>query len=723
MSNSEPIRLDIWDGVAAVRAHALQVLAPASLAPPVREAEVFRRILEALPIRISSTDTLAGDFGWDCATSGERSAMADKIGQMRSKRAGEAHCESPSRLMRDRFHCFGGYTTAHTCADYERVVVVGIRGLLDEVARHQSAASGEMADHLKGMELALQAVVAWAQRYAALAERMASETGDPHVQERLRRIADNCRSVPLEPARSFEQALQAIWLVHAAIGLSEYSGASLSLGRLDQYLFSLLQNDRQSGVPLADLEACLDDLFEKLNHFGDAACTVNLGGTESSAGGDRDLFNDLSAMIVRVAKRRRSPSPILAARIHEGTNASTFDTLTDPELVSMGQPTFYGEEACRRALLRRGVPQCHVHEWAANSCMGLLMPGREISDMWGGVVNVLLPLELALNRGRPFHHAMPLALETHAPDDFATFDDLYATFCRFVDELVEFATAENLRATSARSRDMPNPFLSALIRNCIERGMDRASDGPLYYTVIVEGFGLVNAADALTAIQQLVFETKRYQLEDLVQAAQADFADAAAVQQALASAPKYGNGDPVADLMAAEVARSFAASVRRRSADGVCFAPSFHTLTAHIPAGKKTAASLDSRSAGEPLAKNIGTSPGRCTTALTGLMRSAATIDQSLFYGGQALDVSVDANSLRDGLQRRKFQALLRTYFGLGGLQVQLNGIDADTLEAAMQAPGEHRDLIVKIAGYSARFVSLGLDLQQDLVKRFRHGM
>ncbi|MFZ2657300.1 MAG: glycine radical domain-containing protein, partial [Victivallales bacterium] len=187
--------------------------------------------------------------------------------------------------------------------------------------------------------------------------------------------------------------------------------------------------------------------------------------------------------------------------------------------------------------------------------------------------------------------------------------------------------------------------------------------------------------------------------------------------------PKYGNGNLEADRFAAGLADEFYEIVHAFSDTEVVYAPSFHTLNVHIPAGKKYGASLDGRLSGEPLAKNIGTTPGMALKGHTSLIKSAATIDQSKYFGGQALDISIDASLVGSMDSKRKIQALIRTYFELGGLQIQVNGLNAETLKAALAEPDKYRDLIVRIAGYSVYFNQLGMDTQQEMIKRFSQGM
>ncbi len=685
----------------------------AERAAPIREARLFRHVLREMPIAIDPGDALAGDFGPRCGPDELRDRMGD---------ASTAAAPSPltdADVLAQQFQCRAGYCLAHTCADYERVIEVGLGGILDDVRAHLGGATGEARDMLLAMEIALSAVAEWAGRYATLAREMAAGETDADLRAGLIAIADACEHVPLRPARSFSEAAQAVWLVHAAIGVSELSDSSLSLGRLDQFMHPLYVADLERGVSREQLRDVLRDLWRKLNAFGDPACAVNLGGVDADG---EDLYNPLSELIVDVTREMREPSPILAARIHDGLPGSAWEQLLDPDLFAMGQPTFYGEAPCREAMLRRGVPEDQVHRFALNSCMGLVMPGEEISDMWGAVFNLLLPLELAVNNGRPLAGELPLALSTTPVASHDCFDDLYDQHAQYMDEVAAHLVARNRQAAERVARDRPNPFLSALTRDCVERGKDRAGGGARYHSVIVEGFGWCNAADALTAIRELVFEARRHSLGDLVEAAKADFAGHEEMLAEVLRCPKFGNGDARADMMARRVTDTFASSVSRHSEGNVSYLPSYHTLTQHVGAGKALGASLDGRRAGEPLGKNVGPMLGRSREGLTGVILSASAIDQAALGGGQALDVSVDA-CLINGDLRGKFKAALLTYFERGGLQVQVNGVTADVLREAITAPELHGEVLVRIAGYSAPFVSLPIDVQHEMVERLEQGL
>ena len=684
--------------------------AGAGLSAPEREAAAFAYVLEHLPIAVHPEEPIAGDWGAQFAVPGSAGILAGSE-EAGKDAGGPRNDREPSvpQLLDERFHCRAGWTAAHTCADYEKVIQGGLRAVLAEIGKALLEADEEQAATLRGMRVAVEGVIAFAHRFADLAE------GQGLVE-----VARICRKAPEHPADSVREALQSVWIIHAAVGLSEYSEASLTLGRLDQYLYPLFQADLARGVPLEELRGLVEDLWRKLNRYGDPACAINLGGLDAAG---RDLWNPLTELLVEFTREVRLPAPLLAARVHEKLSPEAWDLLLTPELLTMGQPTFYGEHACRETMIRRGVPEAEAHRFAINSCMGLVMPGAEIADMWGVVANLLLPLELALNHGRGFAHEMPLAVQTPPRIAYGGFDELYDQWERYLEEVVAFLIARQAEATEWVGRERPNPFFSALTADCIARGKDRAAGGVRYHGVTVEGFGWANLSDALTAVKRLVFEEGRYTLAELVAGAQADFVGHEDALADLKGCPKYGNGEPEADAMAARVTDTFAALVTRHNHDNLLYLPSYHTLNAHIWAGAKLGASLDGRRAGQPLGKNAGPMPENRKGSLTALLLSASAVDQRSLAGGQALDISLDPKLLAKDEGRRKLQALLLTYFERGGLQVQVNGLGAEELREAIAEPQARRDLIVRIAGYSARFTELGGAVQEEMVERFEAGL
>jgi len=671
----------------------------------IREALIFEYILENIPIFHNPVNLLAGDYGFYNETAEEIESF---FGNRPSKNQNNNHIISTDeQQLQEDFFCRGVYTLAHTCVSYEKILNCGVKGILEEIAANKQNVSGEQLEYLTAVEIALNSFLKFVDRFVELLQNK--------NDDRLDKIIDNCKNVPLNPARNFPEALQSIWFVHLLIGISEYNDASISLGRLDQYAYDcFLKTDEK------EAELWFDSLLQKLNSYGDAACNINLGGIDRDG---NDLCNELSYLIARSVKNNLLPSPILSARIHSGFPQDLFDLLTDPELFKVGQPTFYGENSCLNALRKRGIPEVDIHKWAANSCMGLIIQGYEVSDMWGCVINYMLPLELTLNNGVPFNKKILLSLRTKACTSYSSFQALYSKFQEYLYELIDFCIKANNESTARYTEEFPNPYISAFLDDCIKLGKDRVAGGARYYNVITEAFALVNAADSLNTIKTLVFEQQKYSLDELVDAVKSNFNGYTELYNLIQTFPKYGDGDSENDSMTAELARDFAARIKTYSNDQKVYAPSFHTLNAHINAGKLYGASLDGRLDGEPFAKNIGPSSAQISKELTSLIRSASHIDQSEFFGGQPLDISLNTSLINSLEGKRKFQSLLQTYFKLGGLQVQVNGLTSEMLQKAINEPEKYNDLIVRIGGYSDYFNRLGDDVKQEMIKRFSNGV
>jgi len=338
-------------------------------------------------------------------------------------------------------------------------------------------------------------------------------------------------------------------------------------------------------------------------------------------------------------------------------------------------------------------------------------------------VPFLLPLELAMNGGKPLVHTLPFALAVDVPASYCSFEHFRSVFVACLEQIVEFAVSRCRAATEHVAVQCPNPFLSALIGDCIERARDRADGGAQHHVAIIEAFGLVNAGDSLHTVRELVFKEERSTLPKLVDALVRNYEGATDLLSAIRSLPKYGNAVCEVDMLVAEISDTYAEMIISHSDDKLTFAPSFHTLNAHVRAGAITAASADGRRRGDPLAKNVGALPGNLQNSHTGVTLSASSINQSRFFGGQALDLSIDPAIVASPDGRQKFRALVDTYFERGGLQVQVNGLSAATLRSAREQPEQHRDLTVRIGGYSARFVSLTPAVQEEMIARFAKGV
>lgn len=666
------------------------------------QSHLFRHYTEDIPIRILPGERIAGRFGYDEMPPSEGDnnfpwipVMSDEERTLRQ------------RLMDERQQQIY-FTYAHTCIDYGAVLE---KGLIHWLARVNAELEKEPEnDMLLGMKTALEAAGGFALRFAILAETMAQDA-DGEEKDRLIRIARACRRVPMYPARDFFEAVQSLWLMHSLIPMAEMSWASISVGRMDQYLYPYYRNAADDGISREEMKAILKNLFVLLDSYGDGACTLNIGGMDADG---NDMTNGLSYLFLEVEKEMSLRAPIFAVRVHDGMPEDYLDSLIDFNLFRIGQPTFYGEIPCRAAVAGRGIDETAAADFSANSCMGLILPGREFADMWGVMVNMHLPLELALNHGKPLNGEMPFSMKT-APAEITSFEVLLTQYEEYLSEMMEKSAGLYRAAAQETAANLPDPLLSVLTEGCLGQRLDRAV-GAEYNTVTVEAMGMINTCDALEAIRTLVFEQRKYTVGQILDAARRNYEGDEVLLTELRGCAKYGMNDAGCNDLCRRIGGMLNRACRREQRGNLYFLPSLHTIDVNVSYGKRLGATLDGRLAGEPVNKNANPSALLKESVHTAVIQSAAAVPQTDFSGGQPIDLYFDASWFRDGESRERIKSLIRTYFRLGGLQLQVNSIDIPLLEKAHEDPENYPWVIVRKGGYSVRFNELGPDARRDFI-------
>jgi formate C-acetyltransferase len=681
----------------------------------LREALIFRKTLEDTPIHIREGDCIAGWVGY------EESSGITKPENSRGFEVRDTYTPEERHIneaLNRRFLIEPCYTPGHTCIGYKDILEKGLRAYAAAVEKEleKPETGEEKAVMLKAMLMSLEAVSVYAKRFSDLALDLAGKAGTEEDKNRLLRIHRALAKVPIEGADDFFEALQSVWILRTVTGISEKCWASISLGRFDQYLYPYYKKSMEKGETREEAATWLKQFFLLLDSYGDPACALNIGGTD---GGGRDQMNDLSRLLIEVEKEMRLRSPILAARIGENTPDSILDELVAPELFQIGQPTFYGEESCRKAMSYRGVSPEEAVDFSVNSCMGLAVAGKEIANMWGCKFNMHLPLELAVGNGRPLFGEIPFPLKTKAGKGPRNLEELFGLYREYARELLGRAAELSRKAALYYAVNSPNPFLSAITEGCLERGLDR-SIGAVYETTTVETMALINTGNAFNAINTLVFTEKRYTLDDFIKAAESNYAGHEDMLAAIKSCEKYGTADAGADACCVRLAEILAELCGELKTGNILYLPSLHTLDANVGYGSRLYATFDGRLKGEPVNKNAGPTNDVRKNEPTSMILSAASLPQYTFSGGQPIDLSFDKNSLSNAEGCKKIAALIRVYFKSGGMQLQVNSIDPETLEKAYRNPDQYRNLIVRIGGYSMRFCDMHRDAQAEFIERIR---
>ena len=646
-------------------------------APIKLGTELFCTALETLPVGNSTQYPYPGIFGLEFATSTTRTEWEKRIAAAGKTRPifstipqefiplAEVGCNVED----------GG--RGHTTIDFGKVLQKGLKPIWEHLSN-----SNKTFD--KCACQTLLAVKNFAQKYGC--------------------------SVPWEPARNFDEALQSIWLIYECIIISELVPYSYSWGCMDQYLLPYTKDMTES-----ELTEKLALFFRFLNevNFNDAASALNVGGMTG--------FNKLSRAIIKAVAQNKLPSPLLAVRVNEKLPDKDWELFLRVELLNYGQPTIYGEESCRAALRNKGIAEEYISSWAANSCMGLVIPGKEWQDMWGAVLPMTLALELTLNNGHFFKEKTPFKT-TVAPKKLTNYSVFYQQLLEYIQAMFEAAVVANKKRNADFMKHFQNVFVSLFYDNCISSKKEVRNGGAHYHTMIIETMGLVNLADSLVTIQKLIFEDKKYTLMELTKSLQTNFTHAPELLADIAKLPKFGENNGFAEAVFQKLTNDVADIAKEFNQNDFFCTPSLHTLNNHIHYGMRLEATADGRRACEPLAKNAGICPS-VHTAHTSLILATSSWDQSRFSGGQPLDLWITSNDWHESEQLKRYITLFRTYFKRGGLQIQVNGTNVDELRKAMEQPEKYGHLLIRIGGFSMRFTSMPRKVQEDFIRRFSNGM
>jgi formate C-acetyltransferase len=633
----------------------------------------------------------------------------------------------------------------HVVASYPRAIRAGLAGLIDQARSLLAALDLRRPENLEkrlfyqSVIVCLEAAIAFAGRYGALAERMAAGEADPIRQAELRQIAAVCRRVPAHPARTFHEALQFYWFLQLLIQV-ESDGHSISPGRFDQTAYPYYAADLEAGrltrAQALELVECFWLKCCEVNKVREWAAAqflsgypmfqaITLGG-QTAAG--RDATNDLSYLCLEATGNLQLPQPTVVVRVHAGS-PDEFLLAASRCVLSHGggMPGFFSDEVVVPALLNVGLPLEEAREWCVMGCSEFQVAGK-FNTGNGGLchVNLLKILELALHGGTNPSSGQCLCPGEGSLATFRSFDEVWTAFRRQLRYYLGLVPILDGITSRAYEELTPTPFLSALLDHRLEIGQDVSrGGGPNYRNLQSLVQGIPNAADSLAAIRKLLFEEGRLTGAELLEALRTDFQGPRGEeirQLLLHRAPKYGNDDDSVDLLAAELFREYAREITQYTPPrGGYYGPSIQSLSGNVPQGRRVGATPDGRRAGAPLADNASPSPGADRGGPTAVMHSAAKLDAVLASNGMILNLKFHPSALKGEGQLRKFVALLRSFVDLKGMQVQLNVLSAELLREAQQHPESYRNLVVKVAGYSALFSLLDRELQDQIIARTTH--
>ena len=589
-------------------------------------------------------------------------------------------------------------------------------------------------EELKAMRIAAGAVIRFAQRHAEVARELARQEADPQRRQELERIADACTHVPAHAPRDFWEALQSYWFVHLGVTTELNPWDAFNPGRLDQHLYPFYVKGLEGGtLTREDAEELLQCLWCKFNNQP-APPKVGVTAAESSTytdfaqintGGVRedgsDAVNEVTYLILDVIEEMRLLQPSSSVQVSKKSPDRFIKRAAKIIRTGFGQPSVFNTDATVQELIRQGKSIVDARNGGTSGCVEVGAFGKENYNLTG-YFNMPKVLEITLNNGVDPRTGLRIGPETGDPTQLDCFEDLMGAYRRQLDHFLEIKVRGNNVIERLYAQYMPAPFLSLLIDDCIATGKDYHDGGARYNTSYIQGVGLGTITDAVTAIKVQVYERKTVTMSALLAALADDYQGHEGVRQLLLNAtPKYGNDDDAADeVMRALFEAYWEAVDGRPNTKGGTYHVDLLPTTCHVYFGSVLGATPDGRRAGKPVSEGISPVQGADRRGPTAVLRSAAKMDH-LRTGGTLLNQKFTPDLLEGDEGLDQLVSLVRTYFRLDGHHIQFNVVDAATLRAAQRDPEQHRDLIVRVAGYSDYFIDLGPALQEEIIARTEH--
>jgi len=647
-------------------------------------------------------------------------------------RDGQTPPDPASARLRDEGVIMAACFEGHITPGLDDILSQGLRGLRDRlreglaaIDRSRSSDGGRRTFCEAGL-LSIDAVETYVRRYRNEALRLAP-SAEPTFARELREGADVLARVPESPAETLREALQAFWTVYVLVTLEMGGctpGGGLGLGRLDQFLHPYYRRDIDAGV-LSRAEALelLEVFLLGFRHVDYYTWhQIATPGSQASLGGvtttGEDASNELTELLMEASLRIAMPAPYLSLRLHRRAPERYWQAASNYVLGGLGFP-IVNDGVLVPAMLRHGRSLEDARDYICSCCYENTVPGREAFHPNGSYLNLPLVLELALNSGRSLLTGKQIGAGTPPPALLDSFDDVLMSFTTQLscvcDGLVTLVDHSD-RSHMARRR---YPLMSLFIDDCVERGLDVCAGGARYNLTGCIVSGLPNVVNSLAAIRCVAFEEGAATLVELVGALADDFVGHDDLRAKLLAAPKWGNGDREVDGLASLVTDAlYDQMMHRRNPRGGRWQLALYSFVANHALGARVGASADGRRAGDSLTRNLDPTWGTDTHGPGAVLLSLSQIDFTQFPNGSTLDLTFDPEIASTHAQRARFAGFLKAFVDLGVMTMQISVTNTETLLDAQRHPERYPHLMVKVAGYSARFVDLPPEEQAELIGR-----
>lgn len=602
---------------------------------------------------------------------------------------------------------------------------------IDRLDFYNDPEAFEKREELKAMDIAADAIIRFAERHAEKLEKLAKKEKDENRKIELMQMAAICRKVPAHAPESFHEALQHYWFIHVGVITEVNPWDSFNPGRLDQHLIPFYKKETRAGTLTEEsAKELLSSFWIKFNNhpappkigvtakesstYTDFAL-INLGGVKEDGS---DAVNEMTYILLDVIEEMRLLQPSSMIQVSKKNPDRFIKRAARIIKTGFGQPSVFNTDAIIQELLNQGKSLIDARNGGASGCVETGAFGTE-SYILTGYFNLTKIFEITLHNGTDPMTGKKIGLKTGNPQVFESFDELVEAYRKQVQYFADIKIKGNNIIDRVIASNIPVPFLSLLIDDCILNGKDYNNGGARYNTSYIQGVGMGSLTDILTSLKYNVFENRKYTMQELLEATAANFEGYLELrEQLINNTPKYGNDDDYADEQAVTIFEIFYNTVNGRpNTKGGYFRINMLPTTSHVYFGSVTGATPDGRLARKPLSEGISPFQGADRKGPSAVIKSAAKIDH-LRTGGTLLNQKFTPSLLEDEKGLDSLVQLIRSYFRMDGHHIQFNVVTADTLRKAQKHPEDYKDLIVRVAGYSDYFNDLGEELQDEIIRR-----
>jgi pyruvate formate-lyase/glycerol dehydratase family glycyl radical enzyme len=635
---------------------------------------------------------------------------------------------------------------SHTILDYPKLLKLGLRGIIEEIKAElekDTDAPQSKKDTLNAMIDCYEGVISYAHNLAKQAKHEYELETNPVRKAELKVIADALEHSPEFPARTLDEAVNAIWIHWVAVHM-ESTNAGFSLGRMDQWLEPYFESDMSKITDSYERNAYIKHAIELIgcfyincqDHlpltpdignylFGGSSSdqAITLGGVTPEG---EDAVNDMTYVFLKVTEMLSMRDPNVNARYNSEKNSLTYlRRLCEVNVNTTSTPSIHNDIVVMASLADHHYEKKDLLDWSATGCVEPTISGKHLGHTNCMMFSMVAPFEMAMFNG--YHPLMRwhLGPKTGEADSFKTFDEFFNAYITQLSYMAGLACEYNNYLGEAHSVIRPTPLMSAMIDGCIAKGLDCTKGGAKYNSSGTACIGLADVVDSLMAIKTLVYDRKAYTLKEMFEAVKNNFEGAETMRsRILTEVPRFGGGSEEAVAMANRLTKATRDIFwEHTNFRGGHYTTGWWSMSNHVAFGTLAGALPSGRLAGLPFTPGL-TPEANASPSLLDNIKDVSKLDPINMNNNIAFNVKV--NPSPNDTHEETVEHLIsyaRAYADLGGMQMQFNVVSSDTMRAAMANPDAYRDLMVRISGYNAYFTTLNKDLQLELIRRADYSM